>query len=75
VVAPASGGPLEIVQDGVTGLLFRPGDVDHAAECVLRICRDPELALSMGKAARKRVEAEFTAARQVDATRRFRSLG
>jgi L-malate glycosyltransferase len=75
VVAPASGGALEIVEDGVTGLLFRPGDVDHAAECVLRICRDPELARSMGKAGRERVETEFTAARQLEATRRFLEPG
>jgi L-malate glycosyltransferase len=71
VVAPALGGPLEIVEDGVTGLLFRPGDAGHAAESVLRLVRDPELARRMGSAARRRVEAEFAEARQVGATRKL----
>jgi glycosyltransferase involved in cell wall biosynthesis len=68
VVAPASGGPLEIVEDGVTGLLFRPGDAAHAAECVLRLIREPELALRMGRASRRRVESEFAIAGQLEAT-------
>jgi glycosyltransferase involved in cell wall biosynthesis len=71
VVAPASGGPLEIIEEGVTGLLFQPGNVDHAASCVLRLLRDPELARRMGAAARRRVETDFTTVRQVEATRRL----
>jgi glycosyltransferase involved in cell wall biosynthesis len=70
VVAPASGGPLEIVDDGVTGLLFRAGDVENAAACVLRLLHDRELAQRMGEASRLRVEREFTLARQVEATGR-----
>ena len=69
VVAPASGGPLEIVEDGVTGLLYRPDDAQHAAECVLRLVRDRDLATRMGVASRSRVESEFAVGRQVDATR------
>ncbi len=69
VVAPASGGPLEIVEDGVTGLLYRPRDPAQAAECVLRLIRDPELAARMGEAGRRRVETNFLSASQVQATR------
>jgi L-malate glycosyltransferase len=69
VVAPASAGPLEIVEDGVTGLLYRPGDTDDAVECVLRLIREPDLARRLGAASRRRVEREFTAARQVEGTR------
>jgi glycosyltransferase involved in cell wall biosynthesis len=69
VVAPASGGPLEIVEEGETGLLFRPGDVEHAAGCVLRLISEPELAARMGAAGRRRVESEFQGAAQVAATR------
>jgi L-malate glycosyltransferase len=68
VVAPASGGPLEIVKDGVTGFLFQPGDVDDAADRVLRICRDLDLARRMGRAGRDRVESLFTSDRQLAAT-------
>jgi glycosyltransferase involved in cell wall biosynthesis len=71
VVAPASGGPLEIVEDGITGLLFRPGDVEHASECVLRLIRDRELAARLGLAARKRAEREFGTEVQIEATRRL----
>jgi glycosyltransferase involved in cell wall biosynthesis len=74
VVAPASGGPLEIVEDGVTGLLFRPGDVGHAAECVLSMVREPEVARTMGEAARRRVETEFAPGRQIEQTRRLLQL-
>ena len=69
VVAPAAGGALEIVEEGSTGLLFRPGDVDHAAECVIRLCRNPEFARSMGRAGRQRVQDLFTVERQVELTR------
>jgi L-malate glycosyltransferase len=68
VVAPASGGPLEIVEDGVTGFLFRPGDVDDAADRVLRIRRDEDLARKMGQAGRERVESLFTSDRQLAGT-------
>jgi glycosyltransferase involved in cell wall biosynthesis len=71
VVAPASGGPQEIVEDGGTGLLFRPGDTDDAVECVLRLIREPDLAHRMGAASRQRVEREFTDVRQVESTRRL----
>jgi glycosyltransferase involved in cell wall biosynthesis len=73
VVAPASGGPLEIVVDGETGLLYRPGDVEDAAACVLRLIRDPELAGRMGAAGRMRVESEFRSSAQVETTRRLLS--
>jgi len=65
VVAPASGGPLEIVADGETGLLYPPGDADAAAAAVVRLVRDPELARAMGEAGRERVRTHFAAERQV----------
>ncbi|MBW3084683.1 GDP-mannose-dependent alpha-mannosyltransferase [Austwickia sp. TVS 96-490-7B] len=34
VVAPATGGPLDLVEDGVTGLLFDPKDHDGLRSCV-----------------------------------------
>lgn len=65
VVAPASGGPLEIVVDGETGLLYAPGDPGAAADAVLRLVRDPDLARVMGEAGRERVRTHFAADRQV----------
>ncbi len=43
VVAAASGGPLEILTDGVNGLLYTPGDVDALAEALSRLRGDPLL--------------------------------
>ena len=66
VVAPAAGGPLEIVGDG--GRLYPPGDAGAAA-LVLRdvLARRDEL----GSAARRRAEAHFDRGR---AQGRYREL-
>jgi glycosyltransferase involved in cell wall biosynthesis len=68
VVAPAAGGLLEIIEDGVSGLLFPPGDVRAAAACVRRLVADPGLAGRIGANARERVETRFTSARQLELT-------
>jgi 1,2-diacylglycerol 3-alpha-glucosyltransferase len=46
----------ELVEDGRTGLLFRPGDPDDAARCLARLGRDPGLRSEMGRRARARAE-------------------
>ncbi|MFF7730474.1 glycosyltransferase [Streptomyces sp. NPDC008001] len=45
-------GPREIIEDGVDGLLVRPGDADAVAEGLLKLIGDEELRRSMGSAAR-----------------------
>ncbi|MGK5549798.1 glycosyltransferase family 4 protein, partial [Streptomyces sp. URMC 127] len=45
-------GPREIIEDGVDGLLVRPGDPDAVAEGLLKLINDEELRRSMGRAAR-----------------------
>ncbi len=52
-IAPAR----EVVEDGVTGLLFRKGDVADLARTTVRAARNPELRMSIGRAAARRVEA------------------
>jgi alpha-maltose-1-phosphate synthase len=47
----------ELVEDGVTGLLVPPGEVEPLAAALLRLVRDPALRGRMGRAARARVEA------------------
>jgi glycosyltransferase involved in cell wall biosynthesis len=43
VVASAAGGPSEILEDGVTGLLFPPGDAGALRDAVLRLMGDDGL--------------------------------
>jgi glycosyltransferase involved in cell wall biosynthesis len=62
VVAAASGGPLEIVSDGVDGLLVPHGDAGGLAAAVMRLLGDPELAARLGEAAQHRA-GEFSSRR------------
>jgi glycosyltransferase involved in cell wall biosynthesis len=73
VVAPASGGPLEIVREGETGLLYPAGDVAAATGCILELLRNPARARGLGLAARRSVEQRFTSERQVRETRELLS--
>jgi phosphatidylinositol alpha 1,6-mannosyltransferase len=57
VVAPAAGGPLDLVEDGVTGYLVTPGDRGALAGAVARLVADPRLRAAAGQAARERVLA------------------
>jgi glycosyltransferase involved in cell wall biosynthesis len=68
LVAAAEGGPLELVQDGVTGLLVPPRDVDALAGALRALADDHALRVRLGTAA-------LAAARQAgDAPRRTRDL-
>ncbi|MGC9261787.1 MAG: glycosyltransferase, partial [Phycisphaerae bacterium] len=61
VIAAAAGGPLEIVADGETGLLFEPGNAESLAQAINRLLENRELRQRMGEAGRKRYEEMFTA--------------
>jgi phosphatidylinositol alpha 1,6-mannosyltransferase len=52
VVAPAAGGPLDLVQDGVTGFLVAPGDAAALAGAVTELVASPRLRAAQGAAAR-----------------------
>ena len=69
IVAARAGGIPEIVQDGIMGLLFEPGNSSALAEAILAILKDKERASVMGEAGRQRIERFFTAegnAKQVE---------
>lgn len=59
VVASASGGIVDLVVDGVTGLLVPPGDASALAAAVSSLLRDPRAAQAFGAAGRDRAR-EFT---------------
>jgi len=54
VVATRSGGPESFVEDGVSGLLVPPGDVDALRGAMERLMRDGGLRRKLGRAARVR---------------------
>jgi len=61
VVATAIGGTDEAVVDGVTGVLVPPRDPAALAAAIHRLRSDPALSSRLARAARARVEAEFSA--------------
>jgi glycosyltransferase involved in cell wall biosynthesis len=65
VVATAVGGTVELVDDGVSGFLVRPGAADAIAERVLILLKDPMAARAMGARGRAKVEQTFTIGRMV----------
>jgi glycosyltransferase involved in cell wall biosynthesis len=60
VVATNVGGIPEVIEDGVTGFLVEPGDVNGLAERVAHLADDPLMRARMGAAGRARVVQEFT---------------
>lgn len=82
VVAAASGGILDMVVDGHTGLLYPPGDVDALTGALTRVLTEPDTAAAFGIAGRDRAR-EFTVSAVVarieqmyaDAIRSSRPLG
>ncbi|MFI2645511.1 glycosyltransferase [Streptomyces sp. NPDC018610] len=61
-VAAGHGAFVELVEDGVTGLLHRPGDPASLAACLRRITADPVLGRETGEAALRRYEKDFSPA-------------
>ncbi|MFE0475868.1 glycosyltransferase family 4 protein [Streptomyces sp. NPDC058947] len=62
VVAPAAGGPLDLVAHGHTGLLVPPRDADAVREAVRALAAEPALRAAFGAAGRATVEGRTWAA-------------
>ena len=62
VIATASGGPQEIIVDGVTGYLIPVGNADPAATHILALAQNPQTAAAIGNAAATHVAKHFSAA-------------
>ena len=60
IVSTLEGGIPDIVEDGVTGFLVPPLDVDKLAEKLEILIKDPELRRRMGQNGKKRFETHFT---------------
>jgi len=71
VVATAAGGVLDIIDDGVNGLLVPRQDSKAMAEAILELLSDREKARRIGLAARRRAEKQFTVQRHVVAVQQM----
>lgn len=60
VLATAVGGNVELLDPGVTGDLFKPGDIDQLATAMEHYIENPALCLAHGVAARQRVLRKFS---------------
>jgi glycosyltransferase involved in cell wall biosynthesis len=60
VLATRIGAIPEVITDGREGYLFAPGDVATLADRLARLGRDGDLRRTMGRAARARVEEEYS---------------
>lgn len=71
VVATNVGGAREAVIEGETGYLVASNDDEKMAQRIVELLRNPELALSMGQAGRRRVETRFSCQAQRGKTERI----
>jgi len=55
VVAPRSGGPIDLIREGISGLLYQPDDNAQLRGIVERLCADDSLRLRIGEAGRRSV--------------------
>jgi len=69
ICASRTGGIPEIIQDGVTGYLFNPGDPAAITQGVLDVLHSPQRSRNLAEAAAKAVAQKFSVARMVEATR------
>jgi len=65
IVASGVGGILELVDDGRTGLLVRPGDAEALAAKLCGLMEDEALSARLGAAARKEAHARYSFERMV----------
>jgi len=70
VVATATAGSRELIEDGVTGLLTPIGDAGALASAVLRLLRDESLRASLGDRARRLARERWGIERMIDETER-----
>lgn len=65
VIATAVGGPLETIEDQVTGLLVPPKDASKIAEAILWVINHPEQSSQMSNIAQQRAKERFSIEKHV----------
>lgn len=60
VIASDSGANPELIEDGLTGLLFKSGDAQSLADCILKFYNDRELLIKLSNAGQEKARALYT---------------
>jgi glycosyltransferase involved in cell wall biosynthesis len=68
VIATRVGGLPDVVENGITGLLIAPRDVEQLAAAIIELLSDPERRRQMGMAGRKKLDQECSPAVVVSQT-------
>jgi len=68
VVATRIGGAVDIIEEGRTGLLVKPGDIMDMVDSIIKLLKDRALARGLAIEARKKVEKEYSLGHMVDGT-------
>ncbi len=68
VVGTIFGGTPEVVEDGVTGFLVNPFNIERMAEKIIYLLENPEIAKKMGQAGQERIRSSFSIEKQVKQT-------
>lgn len=75
VIATRAGGAMEIVAEGVSGVLVSPGSSEEMRLAIERLVQDPALCAQLARAGRARAEQNFSAVSMCDTLgRELRSL-
>jgi glycosyltransferase involved in cell wall biosynthesis len=64
IIASAGGGVTELVEDGVSGIVIKPGDVNSLANHLTAIIEETNRFRQLGERARQRALQEFSVGRQ-----------
>jgi glycosyltransferase involved in cell wall biosynthesis len=76
VVAPRCGPIQEVIEDGVSGLLFTPGSHEELGERIRRLAGDPALRARLGQALRRTITGRFSwESNTREVIQRVRALG
>ena len=65
VIATRAAGPMEIVEEGTTGLLIEHGNEGELAGAIVKLLGDPDRAQALGKAGRQRAVELFDISRLI----------
>jgi lipopolysaccharide heptosyltransferase II len=68
VVATRVGGVVDIIDDGVDGILVSPSDPENMAEGIIKLLKDLELSQALAKNGRLKVLSQFTLEKMAEKT-------